>query len=376
MSVEPTPLISRGETVDMGIESNYQLGGVRTAKSSQYNFYTSEVKQSHRYDRWGFPISEDVYQRNMREQVNSKESRARIRKENQRLQKWLKMMNNWSRVSARKVKRRCRKGIPDAVRASIWLKLSGAEDLKAAQPDAYNRYRHTTPHSRDEDAVDQDLGRIFPQHQFFQRRGTALGQNSLKNVLMAYANYDPEIGYCQGMGFIAILFLMYMPEADAFWLLVAVMSNEGKYRLRGSFSKDLALTKQRCFQVERLLERFLPRLHKHFLQENVSPFLYSSKWFMTIFTYNFPFAAVVRIWDVYLNEGTKIIFRVGLQCLKNDEEMFLNQTEDKIFIECGRIHTRVDADTLIERCMRLRLKKSHIRQAEEAYYESHQEQEE
>merc|ERR1719193_2109179 len=135
-----------------------------------------------------------------------------------------------------------------------------------AKPGEYNRLCYSSPNPRDADSIDQDLGRIFPTHRFFQSRGTnrSAGRTSLRNVLFAYACYDPEIGYCQGMGYIAILFLLYMPEDDAFWLLVAVMRDEGKYRLRGIFSRNLALTKLRCYQ------------------------------------------------------GTKIIFRVGLQCLKND----------------------------------------------------------
>ncbi len=44
-----------------------------------------------------------------------------------------------------------------------------------------------------------------------------------------------------------------------------------------------------------------------------------SQWFITIFTYNFPFAAVVRIWDAFLLEGWKVVFRVALSLLKLHE---------------------------------------------------------
>ena len=46
------------------------------------------------------------------------------------------------------------------------------------------------------------------------------GQASLRRVLKAYSVYDREIGYCQGMNFIAGMFLTLMPEEEAFWLLV------------------------------------------------------------------------------------------------------------------------------------------------------------
>jgi hypothetical protein len=46
------------------------------------------------------------------------------------------------------------------------------------------------------------------------------GQAALRRVLRAYSYYDPEVGYCQGMNFIAGMFLTVMSEEDAFWLLV------------------------------------------------------------------------------------------------------------------------------------------------------------
>lgn len=46
------------------------------------------------------------------------------------------------------------------------------------------------------------------------------GQASLRRVLKAYSVYDREIGYCQGMNFIAGMFLTLMPEEESFWLLV------------------------------------------------------------------------------------------------------------------------------------------------------------
>ena len=49
---------------------------------------------------------------------------------------------------------------------------------------------------------------------------TQSGQAALRRVLRAYSYYDPEVGYCQGMNFIAGMFLTLMTEEEAFWLLV------------------------------------------------------------------------------------------------------------------------------------------------------------
>jgi hypothetical protein len=46
------------------------------------------------------------------------------------------------------------------------------------------------------------------------------GQAALRRVLRAYSLYDREVGYCQGMNFIAGMFLTFVSEEEAFWLLV------------------------------------------------------------------------------------------------------------------------------------------------------------
>jgi hypothetical protein len=50
------------------------------------------------------------------------------------------------------------------------------------------------------------------------------GQPSLRRVLKAYSLYDQEIGYCQGMNFIAGMFLTLMSEEESFWLLVGTFT--------------------------------------------------------------------------------------------------------------------------------------------------------
>ncbi len=62
-----------------------------------------------------------------------------------------------------------------------------------------------------EEVISRDIGRTFPKHFLFDKN-KSLGQQSLMNVLRAYSLHDPEVGYCQGMGFVSALFLSYMPE--------------------------------------------------------------------------------------------------------------------------------------------------------------------
>ena len=51
--------------------------------------------------------------------------------------------------------------------------------------------------------------------------------------------------------------------------------------------------------------------------------MYASQWFMTIFVVDFPIETVVRIWDIFLIEGRKVIYRIALAVFKIMEKKLL-----------------------------------------------------
>lgn len=63
------------------------------------------------------------------------------------------------------------------------------------------------------------------------------GNNKLYNVLMAYANYDSEVEYTQGLNLIVALFLFFVKEEEqVFWCLFSLMN---KLNLRQIFTENL-----------------------------------------------------------------------------------------------------------------------------------------
>ncbi|XP_062855737.1 USP6 N-terminal-like protein [Trichomycterus rosablanca] len=70
-----------------------------------------------------------------------------------------------------------------------------------------------------------DLQRSFPTHRSLMGDSPEAieGQAKLFRVLTAYAKYNPHIGYCQGMSYIAAVLLMLLGEEEAFWALVVLL---------------------------------------------------------------------------------------------------------------------------------------------------------
>lgn len=123
--------------------------------------------------------------------------------------KWLNTINKLDAGTVKKdvkMKKLVRGGIPASVRAKVWQFLAGSDDYKRS-----NQFQNllSKPRIPIYDVIERDIERCYPDHtQFMEKDG--LGQQNLRNILKAYAQYNSDLEYCQGMGRLAGLMLMQM----------------------------------------------------------------------------------------------------------------------------------------------------------------------
>lgn len=71
--------------------------------------------------------------------------------------------------------------------------------------------------------ITKDVSRTLSDLDLFNEDLTA-GNNKLFNVLKAYANYDKEVSYVQGLNYIVGLLLYYIEdEEQVFWCFINLM---------------------------------------------------------------------------------------------------------------------------------------------------------
>ncbi|KAJ3605697.1 hypothetical protein NHX12_027741 [Muraenolepis orangiensis] len=232
----------------------------------------------------------------------------------QREAKWLDMLNHWDQWMAKKhskVKLRCQKGVPPSLRGRAWLYLSGGKVKREQNKGRFQALDSQPGDPTWVDIIERDLHRQFPFHEMFVARG-GHGQQDLFRVLKAYTLHHPEEGYCQAQAPIAAVLLMHMPAEDAFWGLVQICD---KY-LPGYYSKGLEAVQLDGEILFSLLKKVSPVAHQHLKKHGLEPVLYMTEWFMCAFSRTLPWASVLRVWDMFLCEGVKVIFRVGLVLLR------------------------------------------------------------
>ena len=87
------------------------------------------------------------------------------------------------------------------------------------------------------------------------------------------------------------------------------------------------------YALQKLTEKYLPKIHKRFNEVGFIPQMYASQWFMTMFVVDFPIETVVRIWDIFIIEGRKVIYRIALAVFKIMEKRLLEGDMAAMF-EC------------------------------------------
>uniref|UniRef100_A0A182JNQ2 Rab-GAP TBC domain-containing protein n=1 Tax=Anopheles christyi TaxID=43041 RepID=A0A182JNQ2_9DIPT len=314
----------------------------------------------HQTDRYGF-----IHDKRLPRKREPQETKA-LEIEMGRVKKWLKLLGLSSQPVKRpwddkavqaKVRKRVFKGIPEKIRGQVWCKLLNLEQVMQAEKGKYKKMLELARNwSTEARQIDKDVNRQFRDHIFYRERYSDM-QRSLFNVLVAYSMYNSEVGYCQGMSGLAGVLLMYMKEEEAFWAL-SVLLADAKFAMHGLFIEGFPKLTRFLAHHDKIITKFIPKLKKHFDQCNLDSILYSLKWFFVVFIERIPFSLCLRVWDIYLLDGEKVVTAMAYNILRMHKQYILKLRDMDQIVQY--IQTRLcedfrfDDDTVIkslEQCM-------------------------
>lgn len=194
----------------------------------------------------------------------------------------------------------------------------------------------------------------------------------LKRVLLGYARWNKEIGYCQGFNIIAALILDVVgrKEEEALKIMIFLID---KVLPASYFSNNLRALSVDMAVFRDLMETYLPNLSGHLgeLQVKAQQDLrsggyeppltnvFTMQWFLTLFATCLPLHAVLRIWDAIMIEGSEVIIRTALalwgvlqkKLLKSVNSADDFYTEMAVLLQAivDQRSNMIDVDSLLER---------------------------
>uniref|UniRef100_T1JH67 Rab-GAP TBC domain-containing protein n=1 Tax=Strigamia maritima TaxID=126957 RepID=T1JH67_STRMM len=253
----------------------------------------------------------------------------------------IEILPNWETMkSSRRTKELWWLGIPPSVRGKVW-KLAIGNDLNITS-ELYeicvNRAQHrirmaSESGSMSEEECDDsspdkessveliklDVARTFPLLCIFQKGGPYY--DLLHSLLGAYVCYRPDIGYLQGMSFLAAVLILNLDVADAFICFANLLNKPCQlafFRLIEPMMKSYFTTYEEFFMEN------LPKLFRHFKKHKVEPDLYLIDWIYTLYSKSLPLDVASRVWDVFYRDGEEFLFQTALGILYLHEELLLN----------------------------------------------------
>ncbi|XP_038679187.1 TBC1 domain family member 2B-like isoform X2 [Tripterygium wilfordii] len=227
-----------------------------------------------------------------------------------------------------------RGGVPMALRGELWQAFVGVKarrdekyyhDLLTPETDSFTKVEQPTLQSEGDNKgsatdsacvpekwkvqIEKDLPRTFPGHPCLDDDG----RNALRRLLTAYARHNPSVGYCQAMNFFAGLLLLLMPEENAFWALMGIIDEY----FDGYYSEKMIEHQVDQLVFEDLVRERFPKLVNHLDYLGVQVGWVTGPWFLSIFTNKLPWESVLRVWDVLLFEGNRVmLFRTALALME------------------------------------------------------------
>lgn len=266
------------------------------------------------------------------------------------------ILPNWENMrNTRRVRELWWQGLPPSIRGKIWSLAIGNElnitpelyeIFLSRAKEKWRSFDETGSLSESEDCgVDKessldliklDIFRTFPSLYIFQKGGPY--HDVLHNVLGAYTCYRPDVGYVQGMSFIAAVLILNHEEADAF-IAFANLLNKPCQIAFFRVDHDLMLKYFAAFEV--FFEENLPKLFQHFQSNSLTPDFYLIDWIFTLYSKPLPLDVACRVWDLFCRDGEEALFRTALGILRLHQDVLLQMD----FIHSAQFLSRLPQNT-------------------------------
>ena len=178
-------------------------------------------------------------------------------------------------------------------------------------------------------AISQDAERTLGLES--ARKMSATCQQRLCRVLGAVALHRRELGYCQGMNYLAAVLLQVLGEEETFWAFNALCEN---YDFDLVFVSGMYRVRCVCHAVDHYVALYIPALAKRLEVTEIGAELYAARWVLTLFARELPLPLLLRLWDFFLLDGWKAVVRATLAILSHSVSTILSSSAESTFEEC------------------------------------------
>ena len=156
--------------------------------------------------------------------------------------------------------------------------------------------------------------------------------------------FRPDLGYVQGMSYIAGSLLMHTGDELIGFKCFANMMN--RYVMYSFYSFDMPKVNIffHCFM--RLLKERVPRLHTQMVELEIQCSIFLFEWVVALFSNIFSLDVSSRLWDSYLYLGDSFLMKICLSISAIIEKQITEENFEQLIIMFKTVDTVVSEDAL------------------------------
>ena len=176
--------------------------------------------------------------------------------------------------------------------------------------------------------IKKDLTRTFPDNILFKYGNNYY--NKLYHVLTAFSNYNKNIGYAQGLNFVAAhIIFFFEDEIDEFIFLDALI-------LKFELETFISITTSNKFFIKKLeditkyIKQKLPKINNYLKEMKLNYEFFTTNWILTLFSNSMETKNLSYIWDFMIIFGWKFFRCFVASVLMDFENEILNAKQNNI----------------------------------------------
>lgn len=167
-----------------------------------------------------------------------------------------------------------------------------------------------------QEGIQIDVKRTLPTLLLFGRSGEPLYEQ-LSQVLELFQVFRPDMGYVQGMSYVAAMLCLHLPN-DSYSCFVCLANLLASKHLFHFFriGQEPSRVEEYYAALDKILEKSSPRLFKHLQKLEVLDSIHMTwfQWLQTMFVRAWPLEQVTQLWDTFLQDNELEMMRA---CVAN-----------------------------------------------------------
>ena len=210
-----------------------------------------------------------------------------------------------------------------------------------------------------DEQIKKDLTRTIPGNTSFQYGNE--NYNKLYHLLTSYANYNKNIGYAQGLNFLAAnSIFIFEKEVDVFLFLDALIQKFNLENIIG-LSNNLSIKLE---NISNCLNNYIPEIKNYLANMNLNYEFFLAGWVLTLFSNSINNEYLFYIWDYMIIFGWDYFNCFVIAVLKKYENEILKLPQYKLTFYMKNILRNKkfedDFEKIIESSFKFFLKKKNI----------------